>query len=81
LYLDEEDEDIVYFEILEIFDGLRRDEADQLVLKKHQTFSTSTLRLPPDLSNFKNCCAQISDFNYQQLQKTTFEKLTHSHRA
>jgi hypothetical protein len=34
LYLDEEeDEDMVYSEILEILDGLRRDEADQLVLK------------------------------------------------
>jgi hypothetical protein len=82
LYLDEEeDEDMVYSEILEILDGLRRDEADQLVLKKRQTFSKSTLRLPPDLSHFKSCCAKISDFNYQKSHKTTFEKLTHSHRA
>ena len=50
-------------------------------LKKRQTFSKSTLRLPPDLSHFKSCCAKISDFNYQKSHKTTFEKLTHSHRA
>jgi hypothetical protein len=50
-------------------------------LKKRQTFSKSTLRLPPDLSHFKSCCAKISDFNYQKSHKTTFEKLTDSHRA